>query len=358
MSLILEGIHHAYGRKTVIEDVNLEVRSGEVVCLLGPSGCGKTTLLRLIAGLEDLKQGRISIDGRVIADPSFKMLPEQRGTGFLFQDFALFPHLMVLQNAMFGLSALKDKSRRKQQALKALEAVGMEEFASVYPHEISGGQQQRVALARALAPRPKIILLDEPFSSLDTRLRVQIRDQTLHVLKSSGVATVMVTHDPEEAMFMGDRIVLLNNGRIVQSGSPVELYARPINAFVATFFSDVNTLPETRVRGGLVQTVFGDIPADGLQEGTEVNVMFRPESVQFLNGDSDQHDRGVPAAVLATHLLPGAMLVHLEVRGRGERAEKIHLHARVPCIFPMPEGAQVFICVPKDHIYIFPEETP
>lgn len=358
MPLLIENVHHAYGPKVVLEEIDLTVLPGEVVCLLGPSGCGKTTLLRLIAGLEELQAGRISIDGQTVAEPDRQTLPEERGTGFLFQDFALFPHLTVIENTMFGLSTIRDKAQRRRRAIEALESVGMNESARAYPHELSGGQQQRVALARAMAPRPEIMLLDEPFSSLDARLRVQIRDQTLHVLKSSGVATVMVTHDPEEAMFMGDRIVLMNQGRIVQSGSPAELYARPINAFVATFFSDVNTISGCFVRKGMVETVFGAVPADGLPEGTRVNVMFRPDSVQITPRESNRPDHGIPGMVLATRLLPGAMLVHLRVPPEGESEKSIHLHARIPCILPIPESTPVSICVPDDLMYIFPSESP
>ena len=386
MSLQIETIRHKFGTKAVLQDISLQVESGEVVCLLGPSGCGKTTLLRLIAGLEELQHGRILIDGQIIAEPRRQMPPERRGTGFLFQDFALFPHLTVLENTMFGLANITAKAQRRGIAMQALEQVNMRDFAAVYPHELSGGQQQRVALARALAPSPRIILLDEPFSSLDARLRVQIRDQTLHVLKSSGVATVMVTHDPEEAMFMGDRIVLMHQGRIVQTGTPVELYSRPVNAFVTTFFSDVNAIPGT-VEAGMVRTIFGAVKADGLPDGSAVELMFRPEAVQVCNGGDTPLSRGYPASaepgavadectasnasdgngddapgnpveadVLATRLLPGATLVHLKVPDNGHAEPRdLHLHARVPWILPMQEGTKVLVRVPRDQIYVFPE---
>jgi iron(III) transport system ATP-binding protein len=356
MSLIIEGIRHAYGTQTVLDTIDLNVQPGEVVCLLGPSGCGKTSLLRLIAGLEILQHGRILINGQVVAERHRQMAPEQRGTGFLFQDFALFPHLTVLENTLFGLGAVKDKADRYQQASTALERVNMANFAQAYPHELSGGQQQRVALARALAPKPGIILLDEPFSSLDARLRVQIRDQTLHVLKSTGVATVMVTHDPEEAMFMADRIVLMNRGRVVQTGSPVDLYSRPENAFVATFFSDVNSITGI-VQAGQVQTVFGTIAANELPEGREATIMFRPESI-FIDTDPAPSDSGVPATVLTTRLLPGTTLVHLRLTTNSANGETLHLHARVPGVCTVPEGSQVFLRVPAGHFYVFTDYHP
>ncbi|MBM9537600.1 ABC transporter ATP-binding protein [Desulfobulbus alkaliphilus] len=355
MSLIIEQIRHSYGPNTVLNCIDLHVQPGEVVCLLGPSGCGKTSLLRLIAGLETLQHGRILINGRVVAEQQHQLAPEQRGIGFLFQDFALFPHLTVLENTLFGLGAIQDKTLRLQQATTALERVNMASFAHVYPHKLSGGQQQRVALARALAPKPGIILLDEPFSSLDARLRVQIRDQTLHVLKSSGVATVMVTHDPEEAMFMADRIVLMNRGRIVQTGSPVDLYSRPENAFVATFFSDVNSITGI-VHESLVHTALGKIVAVDLPEGSNATIMFRPESILIDTGPTPP-ESAVSATVVTTRLLPGTTLVHLRLAPDPVNGEPLHLHARVPGVFTAPEGSRVFLRVPAHLFYIFVQEA-
>lgn len=359
MSLAIENIEHHFGSKTVLHSISLEVNPGEVLCLLGPSGCGKTTLLRLIAGLEETQSGRILLDGRVLADGRRQVLPEQRGIGFVFQDLALFPHLTVLENTMFGLSGIKDRSVRRAKALAALGRVNMQDHAGVYPHELSGGQQQRVALARALAPDPRVMLLDEPFSSLDARLRVQIRDQTLHVLKESGVATVMVTHDPEEAMFMGDRIVLLREGRVMQTGTPVELYSRPSSPFVATFFSEVNTLRGT-VCDGHVETALGRIEVGSLQDGARVTLMFRPDAVAVSTPCTPLGGAfGVPAKVLATRLLPGATLVHLQVPG-GSEGDDLHLHARVPCVSALPEGETVTLNVPGQFMHVFAdaEEDP
>lgn len=352
MSLLIEKIEHHFGAKTVLHKISLEVHPGEVLCLLGPSGCGKTTLLRLIAGLEEVQSGRILLDGRIMADGRQQLLPEQRGIGFVFQDLALFPHLTVLENAMFGLVGMKDPALRRSKALAALGRVNMQDHAGVYPHELSGGQQQRVALARALAPDPRIMLLDEPFSSLDARLRVQIRDQTLHVLKESGVATVMVTHDPEEAMFMGDRIVLLREGRVVQTGTPVELYSRPSTPFVATFFSEVNTLYGT-VSAGRVETVLGGVDVENVPDGARVTLMFRPDAVQVSTSCSSLGTGQVVAAkVLATRLLPGATLVHLQVPDRST-GNDVHLHARVPCVSAFPEGETVALHVPGHLMHVF-----
>ncbi len=362
--LRVAGVHHAFGDRRVLADVHLTVAPAEIVCLLGASGCGKTTLLRLIAGLETLQAGAIGLDGVVIADQRGQLLPEQRGIGFLFQDFALFPHLTVLQNAMFGLAAVKDRRERREIAECALLRVDLREYLHAFPHQLSGGQQQRAALARALAPAPAIMLLDEPFSSLDSRLRSQVRDETLHVLKSSGVATVMVTHDPEEAMFMGDRIVLMDQGRILQSGTATDLYYRPQSPFVAGFFGEVNRLQGV-VRGGEVATPFGPVPAGWLKDGQAADVIFRPEAVLVdaaARGNITRLDRAdagplLPAQVLARRVLPGATLIHLRILNGAAAAAAVHLHARLPGAVDLAEGSEVRIRVQPVQMLVFASES-
>ncbi|MEE8454603.1 MAG: ABC transporter ATP-binding protein, partial [Limibaculum sp.] len=268
------GVSHAFGDNRVLDNTSLMIPAGEVVCLLGPSGSGKTTLLRLAAGLERLQQGKILIDDVVVADEGRHVPPEHRGIGLMFQDYALFPHLSVIDNVTFGLlDQSKDKARRR--AMEMLDQVGMTSRAENHPHMLSGGQQQRVALARALAPEPKVLLLDEPFSGLDTNMRGQIREETLTVLKGSGVATVMVTHDPEEAMFMADRIKILGEtGRILQSGRPHDIYYHPQHEFVAKLFGLMNRF-ESVVEDGCVEIPIGKISAKGLGKGRKVEVLVR-----------------------------------------------------------------------------------
>ena len=235
-ALQLEGVTHHYGALKALSDLVLSVDPGQVVCLLGPSGCGKSTALRIAAGLEVLQDGVVRIAGDVVADPVRQAPPEDRNVGLVFQDYALFPHLSVLDNVLFGLNRWPRADRRKR-ALFMLDRVDMGAYGGAFPHMLSGGQQQRVALARALAPGPGVMLLDEPYSGLDARLRDQVRDEVLHLLKTTGCATLMVTHDSEEAMFMADRIVVMRDGQVVQAGTPAELYCSPRNAFVAGFFS-------------------------------------------------------------------------------------------------------------------------
>jgi len=277
--LRLNNLHHRFDQQTVLSGISLNLEAGEVLCLVGPSGCGKSTLLRLIAGLERVQTGEIVIDNETVASASRHQLPEQRDIGLVFQDFALFPHLSVLDNVAFGLTAAP-RTERKALALAMLGRVGLAERAADFPHQLSGGQQQRVALARALAPRPRLLLLDEPFSSLDVRLRHRMRLDTLHLLKTSGIGSILVTHDPDDAMFMADRIALLRDGKMVQLGTPDELYRHPNCPFAAEFFGDVNRLPGTVEEGG-VNTPFGTIATPQLAQGSTVDVLIRPEAIKL-----------------------------------------------------------------------------
>ena len=269
-------VSHAYGSVPVLNGVSLQVDAGEIHCLLGPSGSGKTTLLRLVAGLEKLRSGTINIFGRIVGNDQAHVPPEDRSIGFVFQDYALFPHLSVQRNVEFGMKR-QDESREDPQEL--LRRVGMQDFAQAMPHTLSGGQQQRVALARALARQPRVMLLDEPFSGLDARLRDEIRSSTIKLLRTAGVATVMVTHDPVEAMAVADRISVIHDGRIEQSGEPEELYLRPVNHRVATSLGEANLL-ESVVKQGVVQTPLGSVTAPRFQEGDKVAVLFRPECLR------------------------------------------------------------------------------
>jgi iron(III) transport system ATP-binding protein len=273
--LIVESVSHSFGTMEVVRDASLEIAAGEIHCVLGPSGSGKTTLLRLIAGLERLQTGRIELFGSTVANSETSLPAEQRSIGFVFQDYALFPHLNVLKNVLFGMTKQPDRSAR---AKGLLADVGMQDFQNAMPHTLSGGQQQRVALARALARDPKIVLLDEPFSGLDTQLRDEVRRSTMRVLKSANIATVMVTHDPQEAMLIADRISVISEGRIIQTGTPVELYSKPHDINVAKSLGEVN-LFDAQIDNdkltcslGTFQSATGD---------RTVTMMVRPEHIHI-----------------------------------------------------------------------------
>lgn len=329
--LMVSGLCHRFGANAVLSDLSFELAAGEILCVVGPSGCGKSTLLRLVAGLDPVQHGEVRIDGELVASPERHLPAEARRVGLVFQDFALFPHMSLRENVAFGLRNLPP-ARRRERALDLLARMDLADRAGAMPHELSGGQQQRVALARALAPEPRLLLLDEPFSNLDARLRQSVRAATRRILEERRTAAILVTHDPEEAMMIADRIALLCAGRLVQIGSPLDLYHRPVDAFAAELFGDVNRLTGV-VRDGAVQTALGRVATAHIGNGTEVVVLVRPEAIvavpqggagALASGPGAAfpaippgRDETVPARIVTTWPLGARMLVELEVPGAG-----------------------------------------
>ncbi len=356
----LRDISHAFGNTQVLDRVSLSVRPGELVCLLGPSGCGKTTLLRLAAGLEELQEGVISIGGRSVAHGGKGpgLPPERRGVGLMFQDFALFPHLNVRENIGFGTDT-RDPARQAWIDAALLQ-MGLADTAGMYPHTLSGGQQQRVALLRALAPAPSVLLLDEPFSGLDVGRRAQVRADTLRLVKNSGVATLMVTHDPEEAMFMADRIHIMNAGRIVQGGSPTELYFEPADAFVTEFFGPVNRF-HGAVSGGAVETPLGRFTVSGFADDTPVDVLIRVEGLRVAGyadapeGEPDDNAGRQPASVTleveTARPLGRSSYVVFKLAGGGRAI------GRIPGMFLPATGERIEIAVNPRQAHVFSHHT-
>lgn len=316
--LSLEAVCRRFGPRLVVDHVSLEAPRGRVTVLLGPSGCGKTTLLRMIAGVERPCSGRILLDGREVAGPAASMPPERRRVGLMFQDYALFPHLSVRDNVLFGLASLP-RGAREAVAEEALAAVGLSRFAGARPALLSGGEQQRLALARALAPSPRVLLMDEPFSNLDRGLRAEVRDGTLEILRRAGMTAVVVTHDPEEALAIADHLVLLGRGRVVQAGPAAVLYARPVSAAAARALSDVNLVPG-RFEDGLLRTALGVVPATDGGGAGEATAAFRPEHVAIRPPGA-----GLPGRIQARSFQGASTLVTVRVEGLAEP-----LRIRVP----------------------------
>ena len=281
--LSFENVSRRFGRTAAVQDVSFTLRPGEIACLLGPSGCGKTTLLRIAAGIDKPDSGRLLFDGQEMAGPSRFVPPEKRNIGLMFQDFALFPHLSIIDNVAFGLNSLPNAEARSI-ALHALERVGLAHYAVSYPHSLSGGEQQRVALARALVPRPQVLLMDEPFSGLDQRLRESVRAETLTLLRETRASCLLVTHDPVEAMGLADRIFLMRQGRLVQAGTPEDLYRRPADAAAARFFSDTDEL-RGEIRNGKVITPLGTFASPGSVKGPGALVLIRPQGIRRADGE-------------------------------------------------------------------------
>ncbi len=282
-ALSATGLQLSYGATRVLDGVDLRIPAGGIVALLGPSGCGKTTLLRTLSGLERPDAGEVSLAGRALTSPTTFVPPERRRIGMVFQDWALFPHMNVGRNVGFGLTR---EQRRAGGVERALELVELPGFAARMPGTLSGGQQQRVALARALANRPAAILLDEPFSNLDTALRVQVRGEVTTLLRSLGVTALFVTHDQEEAFVLGDEVAVMLDGRIEQQATPAELYHAPATLGVARFVGDANLL-SGHAENGRAATPLGMVPLTAAVRGS-VDVLVRPEFVEVSDGDSAQ----------------------------------------------------------------------
>lgn len=276
--LEFQSVSRRFGKTPAVRDVSLTLKPGEIACLLGPSGCGKTTLLRIAAGIDKPDSGRLLFDGQEMAGPSRFVPPERRNIGLMFQDFALFPHLSIIDNVAFGLKNLP-REEALTIARHALERVGLAHYAASYPHHLSGGEQQRVALARALVPRPQVLLMDEPFSGLDQRLRESVRAETLTLLRETRASCLLVTHDPVEAMGLADRIFLMRQGELIQSGTPEQLYRQPADAAAARFFSDTNEL-RGLVDGGTVLTALGAFPLPDGVRGPGAVVLVRPQGIR------------------------------------------------------------------------------
>jgi iron(III) transport system ATP-binding protein len=271
-----------------LQEVSLDVNKGELVAIIGESGCGKTTLLRLIAGLEVPQKGSISIGNRVVASPSEWIKPEKRKIGMVFQDYALFPHLNVAENVRFGLTG--DKIEQRQRIGEVLELVGLTGYEKRYPHQLSGGQQQRVAIARALAPRPELLLLDEPFSNLDELLKDQVRDELFDLLDTLDITTLFVTHDTRDTLATADKIAVLKNGILQQYGHPRELYYKPENEYVAIFLGKANILSVTD--GAVLQSPVGDFVKPMYINFPVKHICIRPENI-VISTSKNEKGRGV-----------------------------------------------------------------
>jgi len=349
--LRLDGVEKHFGDTRVIKDLELTVRDGELLTLLGPSGCGKTTTLRLIAGLERVDGGTISLRGEPVAGDGTFVPPEERKVGVVFQEFALFPHKTAAENIAFGLTNV-DADERERRVSELLDLVGLTEHRDQYPEELSGGQQQRVALARSLAPEPSVLLLDEPFSNLDVDLRVEMREEVRRILKEAGVTAVNVTHDQEEAMSISDRVAVMRSGHIDQLGDPEEVFQQPESRFVASFLGHASFL-SGQVDGGVVHTGVGDVRRDrihGLSEaydGSDIDVLVRPDDASVRPPDDDANGR-----VRHRRFLGPTVLYRVEL-DNGDVVGCMHNHAD-----SVPLDAPVTVELDADHdLAWFPRGT-
>lgn len=336
-----------------VSGVSLDVGPGEICCLLGPSGCGKSTTLRIAAGVERQQTGRVLVDGTEMSGPAVHQPPETRSIGLMFQDFALFPHLSVAENIAFGLRR-QSKSKRADAVAHYLDRVGLGGYGAKYPHQLSGGEQQRVALARALAPKPRVMLMDEPFSGLDNRLRDEVRDETLSILKAEGTAVLMVTHEPAEAMRMADRIALMRAGEIVQIGAPYHLYNNPVDRAAAAFFSDINVVHGV-VTDYQTDTPFGLFLAPRMVDGADVEIIVRPQHLKIVEDAGQQPEPtssdGMPArgTVVRARFMGHESLIECQMDHDGSLIRATVPHAWLPA-----EGTPMWLSLRRDRCFVFP----
>lgn len=342
-TLEFDAVDVRLGGRAVLSQFSLTLRPGEIVCLLGESGSGKSTALRVAAGIQPVSAGVVRINGEIVSAPGMTVPADRRGIGLMFQDFALFPHLTVLHNVLFGLRKL-GRSAALAQARAALRRVGLGDREADYPHMLSGGQQQRLALARSVAPRPGVLLLDEPFSSLDARLRETVREETLAVLRETNVTSLIVTHDPEEAMVLGDRVALLRHGCIAQIGTGAEIYSRPIDLSAARFFSPLSEI-EAVVSRGMVSTPLGDILTPDLADGTAVTVAIRPAGGARLSRTGP----GAPGRIISKRDAIGEDICEVTVAGLDAP-----LGVRQPASTFLAVGQDVYVTLNREHVLVFP----
>jgi iron(III) transport system ATP-binding protein len=344
--LELRGVSHAYDGRQVLEDLSFRVEKGAIACLLGASGCGKTTVLRAIAGFEPVLTGEVLLHGQVMSRKGMTVAPERRRIGMVFQDYALFPHLTVVRNIAFGLRGLPE-AQRAERVDELLDTVGLALVRNHYPHELSGGQQQRVALARALAPRPDLMLLDEPFSNLDVEMRERLSVEVRDILKQQHTTAVLVTHDQHEAFNIADEIGIMTSGRIEQWDTPYRIYHEPKSRYVADFIGQGVFLPGTVLAGNRVKlelgTFEGQLP-EGLAQGSVVDVLLRPDDIL--------HDDASPMQVQVLHkAFRGAEFLYTLQLPGGSRVLSL-----VPSHHNHAIGGKIGIRLEIDHLVVFARE--
>jgi iron(III) transport system ATP-binding protein len=329
-------------KDAAVSGLSFSLDYGEILALLGPSGCGKTTTLRLIAGFEHHETGQICLAGRTVSGPDYSIPPEKRNVGIVFQDYALFPHLTVFENIRFSFNS---RSRTHENTIRdILSLVGLSELHARYPHELSGGQQQRLALARALAPRPKILLLDEPFSNLDADLREQMREDVKKILRSTDTTTVFVTHDQEEAFAFADKVGVLQYGRLEQFDTPENIYHKPRTRFIADFVGQADFIPGIIVQPGVVETGLGLFPSYSLvPEGSSVEVMIRPDDVKIRPGNEGTNGQ------IVQRIFRGSINSYMVKLDSGPV-----LHSDQPSTLLYDSGTRVRVQLEVEHVVVFP----
>ena len=347
MILDVKQLSHSFKEKEALTNLNFSIENNSIVSVLGPSGCGKTTLIRLIAGLEQIQKGEIFLEKSLVANKNLNVPPEKRPISYVFQDFALFPHMTVLENVSFAAGS---KSNKKQLIDQVIHLAKVENFLEKYPHSLSGGEQQRVALARSIAVQPKLLLLDEPFSDLDINLKREIIDDTLHLINSLESSAIVVTHNAEEAMFLSDAILVMEKGKLIQIGTPHDIYFKPSNLYVASLFGETNIF-QSKVEDNTCLTPLGRIKTSNLSNNQDVDVVVRPEAIK-LNLEKSPLLNPNSGVVVDSKFLGNSAIIHMTVND--EKNNKHHIHSKVMGNFLPPAASSVSVTLDEDHVFIFP----
>ena len=344
----IQNLSQTKDNKKILDNINLSIPINKVVCLVGPSGCGKTSLLRAISGLDNFSSGRISFDNKIISKPNYSVPTENRNIGLVFQESNLFPHLNVFKNVSFGSKKKKYKDVQKE-TFEILKKIGLPHYANVYPHQLSGGQKQLVAIARSLLTKPKLIMMDEPFANLDERLKNKIRDITLHLLQKTFTTALIITHDPDDAMFMGDFIAIMNNGKILQFDTPENIYNNPSSSFVARFFGETLSI-KSKVNNKKAKTIFGPINITNSKNGKEIEIVFRSEAFNITKNKSKNRTKKIKSRIIAVRYISDNSYLHLDILNN---SFKKHIHIKVPGKFIPPKNKICYINIGKKNFFVF-----
>ncbi len=349
-NIVVKNLSQIKDNKKILDNINLSIPINKVVCLVGPSGCGKTSLLRVIAGLDNFNSGTIFFDKKLISKSQYFVPTEDRNIGLVFQESNLFPHLNIFKNVSFGTKKKKYKDIQKE-TFDILKKIGLPHFSNIYPHQLSGGQKQLVAIARSLITKPKLLMMDEPFANLDQLLKNKIRDITLHLLQKTFTTALIVTHDPDDAMFMGDFIAVMNKGKILQFDTPVNIYNKPNSSFIARFFGETLSL-KSKVNNKTIKTIFGPIKLTDPRsmDAKEIEIIFRSEAFSITKKNTKKKQGKIKSKIIAVKYISENSYLHLDIL---DKSVQKHIHIKVPGKFIPPKNKICYININKKNFFIF-----
>ena len=344
----IQNLNQKKQNKLILNNINLKIPSNSVVCLVGPSGCGKTTLLRAISGLDTITSGKIMFNNKLLSDEQYLLPTEKRNFGLVFQEANLFPHLNVFKNVSYGSKKKKYKDIQIE-TFDILKKIGLPHYSNTFPNQLSAGQKQLISIARSLVTKPELLMMDEPFANLDQRLKNKIRDITLHLLQKTKTTALIITHDPEDALFMGDYIAVMNNGKILQFDTPENIYNKPKNSFVAKFFSETISFSDKNINGK-INTIFGPIKIPNKFEKSDVEIIFRSEAFNISKNNKSKKSKKIKCKIITIKYIGDHSYLHLDIINP---TYKKHIHIKIIGKFLPPKNKICYININKNNFFIF-----